>query len=569
MSYEPATEGQEAGWTAVPEEEPYGTNLPRYVTQMIGRDADCERLRQLLLEQRHRMVMLTGSGGIGKTRLAVEMASQLEDKWRHGVRFLSFAAVPRNTDLDAAFAWHLGLGDTQGQSYRESVRQHLQLHEQLLVVDNIEHLPELADLLIYIQLYPAGVRGHLHARHQPQGAPGVWGGGPPARPAACLRRGGRPASHPSRHRARAIDSGFDLTDSSVPDVVGICDMLGGIPLALELIAPRLVTSAPEALLDELRETFDQAPGRPREPLEPAVTVQQTMRLSYDQLDERQQRVFRVLSIMYGQWSVDDVLPLLTTEFDELEAVALIEVLVANSLISSPPCPAGEVRFTVNPVLQHFGRSMLAAKGEHQTIADRHASRMVALAEEAEPELNGPNQQEWLTPLDALYDDFRHAHEHLRENGRRVDALRLATALWRYAYTRGHYRQPRRWIETSLGEISGRDALRARSLTNGDFVESGEIPAKMLPAVADLLAEANGDAETLVELLQDRNVEGLDAGVVDRLETWLLDKGSMTPATPLGHDEIRRRALREASGDLDVGSIGILDIDELLDYLPIL
>ncbi|MDQ4045642.1 MAG: hypothetical protein M3173_09380, partial [Chloroflexota bacterium] len=109
--------------------------------------------------------------------------------------------------------------------------------------------------------------------------------------------------------------------------------------------------------------------------------------------------------------------------------------------------------------------------------------------------------------------------------------------------------------------------RARSLTNGDLVDSGEIPARMLPAVADLRAEAKGDAEALIELLQDRNVEGLDAGMVDRLETWLLEHGFITTAAPLGRDEIRRRALRDASADLDVGSIGILDIDELLDYLP--
>ncbi|MDQ4044984.1 MAG: LuxR C-terminal-related transcriptional regulator [Chloroflexota bacterium] len=478
MSYEPSPEGKEAGWTAVPGGEPYGSSLPRYVTRMIGRDADCARLRQLLLDQRHRVVVLTGIGGIGKTRLAVEVASRLEDEWRHGARFLSFAAVPRNTDLDAAFAWHLGLGDTQGQGYRESIRQHLQRHEQLLVVDNIEHLPELADLLIYIHQACAGISMLVTSRSELQ----VYGEVihqldplPVFTQAAVLPRiqlgttRESPAVRLLVDRARAIDSGFDLTDSAVPAVVGICDMLGGIPLALELIAPRLVASDPEALLSELRDTFDQAPGRAREPLEPAVTVQQTMRLSYDQLDERQQRVFRVLSIMYGQWSVDDVLPLLTPEFDELEALEMIEALVAKSLIFSPPCPAGEVRFTINPVLQHFGRSMLIAGGEHQAVADRHARRMVALAEEAEPELTGPNQQGWLTRLDALYDDFRHAHEHLRENDRRVDALRLATALWRYAYTRGHYRQPRGWIETSLGEISDHDALRAKALNGVGFL----------------------------------------------------------------------------------------------------
>jgi hypothetical protein len=109
--------------------------------------------------------------------------------------------------------------------------------------------------------------------------------------------------------------------------------------------------------------------------------------------------------------------------------------------------------------------------------------------------------------------------------------------------------------------------RVRPLTNGDLAESGEIPPAVLPAVADSLSEANGDAEALIRLLQDRGVEGLDAGAIDRLESWLLDHGFITTATSLGRDEIRLRVLSDASGDLEVGSVTIKDVDELLDQLP--
>ena len=109
--------------------------------------------------------------------------------------------------------------------------------------------------------------------------------------------------------------------------------------------------------------------------------------------------------------------------------------------------------------------------------------------------------------------------------------------------------------------------RTRPVTNGDLAESGEVPPRAMPAVADMLAESDGDGQTLIELLQDRNIEGLDAGAVDRLETWLLDNGFITTATPLDRDEIRRRVLAESAPDLDAGAIAVADIDELLGQLP--
>jgi hypothetical protein len=109
--------------------------------------------------------------------------------------------------------------------------------------------------------------------------------------------------------------------------------------------------------------------------------------------------------------------------------------------------------------------------------------------------------------------------------------------------------------------------RTRQVTNNDLAESEEVPAKAMPAVADLLAEAGGNGETLVALLQDRAVPGMDAGAVDRLETWLLDRGFITTATPLDRDELRRRVLSEASADIEAGRLTVADVDELLGQLP--
>ncbi len=482
MSQQPEPAHEDRAWAAVPESygaaESPSASMPFYATPPIGREADRGRLSMLLLEQRHRMVVITGSGGIGKTRLAVEVANALEPSFRHGIRFLSFASVPRNANLDAAFAWHLGLRDTRDQSYRESIRQHLQLREQLLVVDNMEHLPELADLLVFIQQTCTTVsmiitsRSELHlygeVTHQLDSLR--------ARPGGTLLRAFRPdqvrdspAVRLLVERVRAVDADFTVTDARASVIAEICDVLGGVPLALELIAPQLAYEAPEHVLAELRETIGLLPGEAGHHLVPAISIQQTMRLSYDQLGETEQWVFRVLSIMQGIWTVDDVLPLFVPEIDESEAISLVDALVTRSLVSSPTDTAADVRFSINPLLQQFGRRMLVERGEHHAVADRHASRLVALAEEAEPELTGRYQQEWLTRIDALHDDFRHAYEYLRDNDRPVDALRLATALWRYAYTRGHYRELRRWIEMSIADVEDHDALRARGFNGIGFL----------------------------------------------------------------------------------------------------
>jgi len=470
------------------EGEPLG-GLPAYLTALIGRNQDRQQLRELLIDRGHRMVVITGSGGIGKTRLAVQVATDLLREFRDGVRFLPFASVPDNADLDATFAWYLGLRDTQERSYRESIRQYLEPSHLLLVVDNAEHLPDLTELLVFIQ----GTCPHVSMIVTSRSTLGLYGEVVhqlqplTVRPAESMLPGvtpidasKSPAVQLFRERVRAVVPDFEISEENAEDIVAICDSLGGIPLALELTAPRLATSTPAALRAELQHGFEEQP----QPLALAhrlkapMSLRDTMRLSYDMLGTDEQWVFRALSIMRGQWTIEDVLPLLTPEIDELDAISHIDSLVTRSLISSPSEPANEdVRFIINPVLRAFGRSLLIALGEEEAMADRHAARMIQLAEEAEPELTGKHQQEWLRRIDALHEDFRHAHDHLLSHDRHVDALRMSSALWRYAYTRGHYREVRQWIEASVGKVEGHEALRSRAL-NG----------------VGLLANVTGDVE---------------------------------------------------------------------------
>ena len=452
--------------------------MPVYLTPLIGRAEDRNRLRALFIEHGHRMVVITGSGGIGKTRLAVQVANDLQQYYRHGAQFLSFASIPPDADLDAVFAWHLGLRDVEHQSHRENIVQHLRSREQMLLLDNVEHLPRIADLLVFLHASCAslamiitsrsllGIYGEVMHRLYPLP---VQTSGTILRDIKPARLMSSPAVQLFTERVSAVAPDFSITDENAADVAAICNHLGGIPLALELTAPHMVGRTPKALLEELHQDVDHHPTQLAHTLNQPASLRDTIRLSYDLLTEDEQRVFRILSIMRGHWSVEDVLLILTPEIDELSAISIIDTLVSRSLVYSPSAANEEMRFTINPVLRNFGSSLLNALDEMDAVADRHAERMITLAEEAEPELTGKYQGVWLVRIDALHEDFRGVHSHLRASNRPVDALRLSTALWRYGYTRGHYRQVRGWIETSLAETSEHDALRTRALNGIGFL----------------------------------------------------------------------------------------------------
>lgn len=448
--------------------------MPSYLTPLIGRDQERAQIADLLTGSGQPMVVITGSGGIGKTRLAVQVANDLQRFFRHGTRFLSFAPTPPNADLDAAFAWQLGLRDAPHQRHRESIRQQLQFRETLLVIDNVEHLPGIAELLTFILTSCAGAALLVTSRAEL----GLYGEVAfPLQPLAV-----RPS--PSHHRAhridpdqvrlspavrlfvdrvRAVQPDFDVTADNAEEVLAICEHLGGVPLALELTASQMAGATTTDMINNLAFNFAARPHPYSHLLRHQVSLQDTIRASYDLLSRPEQQAFRTLCIMRGMWSIEDVLPLLTPDMPELEAIEVFDSLAARSLLQPQHNGSSDLRFIINPVLRHFGENLIATIGERPMLAKRHASRMVEIASDAEPNLTGQNQTTWLARIDALHEDFRMAFAWLMQEGQSTEALRMSTNLWRYAYTRGQYHDVRTWIEQALAMVDDHDALRSRAL----------------------------------------------------------------------------------------------------------
>jgi non-specific serine/threonine protein kinase len=447
--------------------------MPSYLTPLIGRDHERRQLGEHLTGAGQSLVVITGSGGIGKTRLAVQVANDLQRSWRHGTRFLPFASVPDTADLDAAFAWQLGLRDRPHQARRESIRQYLQLRETLLVVDNVEHLPHIADLLSFIVTSCASVALLVTSR----AALGLYGEiAFPLQPLEVRRsqrqdRSSRidpalalasPAVRLFVDRVRAIQPDFDVTSDNAADILAICEHLGGVPLALELTASRMAGTTTSDLLKDLAFTFAARPHPYNHRLRHQASLHDTIRASYDLLSRAEQQVFRTLCVMRGMWAIDDVLPLLTPDMPEMDAISVFDSLTARSLLQAHNASDDAHRFVINPVLHRFGEQLVATVGERPALTDRHARRMVDIAIEAEPNLTGPMQTHWLARIDGLHEDFRMALDWLMEQDNAIDALRMSTALWRYAYTRGQYGDVRGWIERALALVDDHDELRSRA-----------------------------------------------------------------------------------------------------------
>jgi predicted ATPase len=444
-------------------------NLHQQVTVFIGREREMVAVREAL--SANRLVTITGTGGSGKTRLALEVASGLLDEYPDGVWQVQLAPLADPALVPRAVAKVLGIQESGGSTLA-AVLDFLQFKRILLLLDNCEHLvaacADVADAIVRAcplvrvlatSQEPLNILGESAHSLAPLSLP--WADG-------SLQIDDLSRSEAVRlfvDRARLANSAFALTDENAAAVARVCQRLDGIPLAIELAAARVKVLAVDQIDARLDDRFRllTAGSRTAEPRQ--RTLQAAIDWSYDLLVGPARTVFDRLSVFAGGFDLaaaeavcagdgvrpDDVLYLLSNLVDK--SLVLVDER------------RGAARYRLLQTIRQYAGEKLNVSGEAPAVRTRHRDYYLLFAERAERELKGPDQSVWLDRLEAEHDNFRAALEWSKSDGARSDAyLRLAGALWEFWLVRGHQREGSEWLESALALAPPEsDAARARAL----------------------------------------------------------------------------------------------------------
>jgi predicted ATPase len=472
---------QEAGEAAEPPPPPAPPhNLPPEPTEFVGRENEVAALLALLRRPTERLVTLTGPGGTGKTRLALHSAAQLLPAYSDGVWVADLSALTDPALVISTIAEILGLGEVADAPLIETLRKNLADKQLLFVLDNFEQVtqagPQILNLLkatgrvqvLVTSRMPLHVYGEREFAVQSLSIPARN----PLPPLNELATYG--AVKLFAERARAVRADFALTPENAVAVAEICAQLDGLPLAIELAAARIRLFPPPALLTRLDQRLKILTSGARDRPARQQTMRATIDWSYDLLSAAEQRLFARLTVFQGGARLDDIEAVCLGEAGsalsplDLDVFDGVELLVSKSLLQQQESHDGEPRFVMLETIHEYGDEKRQESGEGEVLAELHADRFLALAEQAATQLTGSEQAAWLARLHEEQANLRAALEFAcGPTGAPAGALRLATALFRFWGVRGHLTEGRKWTRLALAaaDASGLSdpLLRARTL----------------------------------------------------------------------------------------------------------
>jgi predicted ATPase/DNA-binding XRE family transcriptional regulator len=398
-------------------------NLPAQPTTLIGRTKEIAAVRDLLLRTDVRLVTLTGPGGTGKTRLALQAAAELLDNFADGVYVVMLEPISDPALVAPTIAQTLGVKERAGQAPLERLKAHLRDRRLLLLLDNFEQIlaaaPIVAELLAAAPelkvLITSRALLHLYGEHEfavpPLAVPDL-NELPPLDALAQFA-----AVDLFVQRARAVKLDFALTHANAPAIAEICARLDGLPLAIELAAARTKLFTPEALLARLRNRLALLTGGARDLPARQQTLRGTLDWSYNLLDASEQRLFRRLGVFVGGCTLEAAAAVMSSELravsddlynSELDILDGLASLLDKSLLRQNEGPDDEPRFVMLETIREYALERLAESGEEETVRNQHAAYYFALAHEAERHLRGAEQVRWLGRLALEHDNLRAA-----------------------------------------------------------------------------------------------------------------------------------------------------------------
>jgi predicted ATPase len=515
----------------VRESKPSPHNLPVQRTAFIGREREEEALRQLLNRADVHLVTLTGPGGIGKTRLALQVAGKMAEEFAGGVCFVGLSAIGEKSLIASTIAQVVGVSETGTKSAQESLMEYFGGLSQpmLLVLDNFEHLvaaaPAVAQMLTAGSKLKIVVTSqaplHIYGEHEfpvpPLGLPD-----PKSMPDPEVLSQ-LPAIALFVERAQAVKNQFALTKENAAAVAAICARLDGLPLAIELAAARIKLLSPSAMLARLESRLNLLTGGARDLPTRQQTLRNTVEWSYGLLNSAEQTPFRRLSVFTGGCTLEAVEAVCDAKgnlgLDVLDGMAS---LVDKSLVQQVEQADKETRFMMLSTIREYALERLAASEDNAVTRRAHAAYYLVLAEEGAEDVGA--QPEWLNRFDVEHENFRVAIDFLIQTGDAEWAMRLGTALFRFWETREHLTE-------------GRDAI-GRILAMEGATERPKLRARLVFAGA-VLAATQGDYDSARRLFE----ESLDTcvklndkrGVVVALNALAVnarDRGELVAASQL-------------------------------------
>jgi predicted ATPase/class 3 adenylate cyclase len=512
-------------------------NLPQQPTPLVGREREVEAVRERLLTPEVRLLTLTGPGGIGKTRLALQAAAEALEEFADGAFFVPLATIGDPVLVVSAVAASLGVVESGEQHLEDSLKAYLREKQLLLLLDNFEQVlkvaPQVGELLsacpalkvLATSRIPLRLYGEREFPVPPLALPDPGRLPPPERLTQYE------AVRLFVERARDARPDFSVTNENAPAVAEICHRLDGLPLAIELAAARAKILPPQAMLARLSDRFKLLKGGARDLPARQQTLRGAIDWSHDLLEEDERVLFARQSVFAGGCSLEAAEAVCDAEGDlAVDVLDGMASLVDKSLLGQEEGRGGESRFSMLRTIREYALERLKENGEAEELGRLHAEHFLALVEEAEPELKGPLQLEWFVRLEEEHNNIRVALSWALENGEVELALRLGGALVWFWQVRGHISEGRRWLEEGLtGAASVTPPVRAKALAGlGLLVDIQGDYERAVPLYEEGLAlyREMGDRAGIAHCLNNLGFVAQVRGAFDRAKAFLEESASL-------------------------------------------